>query len=69
MNPAEIETNSTGESIRSEAGVLPLVRLRKVLGVAGTPKPQAQLSVITCELPLRLRPETGELVRLETERG
>jgi len=67
VNPAEIETNSAGESIRSEAGVLPLVRLRKVLGVAGSPKPQAQLSVITCELPLRLKQETGELV--ETRNG
>jgi two-component system chemotaxis sensor kinase CheA len=67
VNPAEIEINSAGESIRSEAGVLPLVRLRKVLGVAGSPKPQAELSVITCELPLRLRHETGELI--ETRNG
>ncbi len=67
VNPAEIEANIAGESIRSEAGVLPLVHLRKVLGVAGCPQPQAQLSVITCELPLRVRQETGELV--ETRNG
>lgn len=63
----EIQTNDVAESLLSETGTLPLVRLREVLKVDGSSKPDSELSVITCELPLRLAGETGELV--ETHKG
>ena len=64
---SEIQTNDVAELLLSEKGTLPLVRLREVLKVAGSSKPDSELSVITCELPLRLAGETGEL--FETHKG
>jgi chemotaxis protein histidine kinase CheA len=58
-----------GESLRTASGVVPLVRLGKVLG---SPKPasaKAALSVITCELPLHVSGETGELFETRNGKG
>ena len=63
----EIEVTDKGELLRSASGVVPLVRLDKVLGVPAPAKPKTEISVITCQLPLRLAGETGEL--FETHNG
>lgn len=64
---SEIQQHAEGESFRSEKGALPLVRLRELLGQPESREANAQLNVITCELPERVPGATGEL--LETRGG
>ena len=51
----------------SAAGLAPLVRLRNVFGSQELDGAPEKLSVVTCELPLNVAGETGELV--ETRNG
>jgi two-component system chemotaxis sensor kinase CheA len=55
------------ESLRTPSGLVPLVRLDSVLGSRGLPGAPAKLDVVTCELPLHISGETGEL--FETRNG
>lgn len=57
-----------GDSQRIASGAAPLVRLRSVFAsheLEGTAK---KLSVVTCELPLNVAGETGELVETRNEK-
>jgi two-component system chemotaxis sensor kinase CheA len=56
-----------GNSLRTERGALPLVHLSEVLVEAHAPLRDGQRSLITCELPLNIARETGEL--FETRSG
>lgn len=57
---SDIESDGAGESLRSKKGVLPLVRLREMLGQSESSDANAELSVITCELPEKAPPETAQ---------
>lgn len=56
-----------GNSLRTERGSLPLVHLSELLVGAHSPARDGERSVITCELPLNIARETGEL--FETRSG
>lgn len=56
-----------GNSLRTEKGSLPLVHLSEVLIDAHSSARDGKRSVITCELPLNIARETGEL--FETRSG
>jgi two-component system chemotaxis sensor kinase CheA len=58
-----------GESLRTASGVVPLVRLGKVLSSPGPANAKAEVSVITCELPLHVSGETGELFETRNGKG
>ncbi|HET6670148.1 MAG TPA: ATP-binding protein [Pyrinomonadaceae bacterium] len=58
-----------GESLRTAAGLIPLVRLRNVLGSPVSASANAELSVVTCELPLHVSGETGELFETRNGKG
>lgn len=55
------------ESQRTASGLMPLVRLRNVFGSKAIVGPAEKLSVVTCELPLNVAGDTGEL--FETHNG
>lgn len=55
------------DSLRTASGLVALVRLRKVFGSHELDGAIEKLSVVTCELPLNVAGETGELV--ETRNG
>ncbi len=55
------------ESLRTASGLVPLVRLGSVLGDGRLPGAPGKLDVVTCELPLHISGETGEL--FETRNG
>jgi len=57
-----------GDSQRTASGLVPLVRLRNVFG-SNEPDGRAEkLSIVTCELPLNVAGETGQLVETRNEK-
>lgn len=54
-------------SLRTPNGVVPLLNLREILGQSNFTGDTAELSVVTCELPLTSAGESGEL--FETRNG
>jgi two-component system, chemotaxis family, sensor kinase CheA len=63
VNASEIQSDSQ----RLASGLVPLVSLRNVFGSTALDGTAEKLSVVTCELPLNVAGETGEL--FETRNG
>lgn len=62
-----VAANNTGEILRTENGVLPLVRLRELLGQTESTLAGGELNVITCEFQERAAGESSAL--FETGNG